>query len=380
MKRLVASRGLWLALALIPSLALATPARVGALLGNDLVEDDTDYFRFPSLAARYGRSAFLNVGGFQAGFVHGYNTFVGASYGTPVLYDDLARTSEALGRTLLRPIRLLSFVAAGKLSDGMSLGFALNPAFNITRSFPAVGTTGVITNSLSLDVEVIAGLSMYGGPMVSDTALAVSYHRFQQRSAGVTLNETKGLPSFALRHRSIWVGMFGETADLGLYAELARRDESFTQDEPFTSVAAINRWVAVAGIGPRFRPVAQVLIVPSVELSYVTVLGSVDTARFQSSNTTVPNLRLSVEGAPFSWLFVRAGILRRFSVRTDKPTTGSQTDTTSEGFSWSTGAGLLFGAFQLDATISQALLTNGPSFIGGGSPGLFGSLSLRYTY
>lgn len=380
MKRLVASRGLWLALTLIPSLALATPARMASLLGNDLVEDDTDYFRFPALAARYGRSAFLNVGGFQAGFVHGYNTFVGASYGTPVLYDDLSRTQEAISRPLLRPIRLLSFVAATKLGDGMSLGFALNPAFNIVRSFPAPGTVNVITNMLSLDVEAIAGLSMYGGPMVSDTALAVSYHRFQQRANGETLNETKVAPSFALRHRSIWLGTFGETTDLGLYAELARRDESFTQDQPFTSVASMNRWVAVAGIGPRFRPLQQVLIIPSVELSYVTVMGSVDTARFQSSNTTVPNLRLSVEGAPFSWLFVRAGLLRRFSVRTDRPTSGSQIDTASEAFSWSTGAGVVFGSFQIDATLSQALLTQGPSFIGGGSPGLFGSLSLRYTY
>jgi hypothetical protein len=363
---------------LLSASALATPARQQALLGNNLFEDDQDSYLFPALAAWYGPSVSLHIGGGgpQAGLLFGEDWVWGVSYGTPIAYDDIARTDENLNRTLLRPSRLLTFLLARKLEDGGLLGFAVNPSFGITRSFPV---SGPIANALSFELELIAGYSVHREDMSSDTALAISYHRFQQRSAGVTTAETSHIPSLALRHRTIVSKALGEKVDLGVFGEVARREESFFQNEPFTSRASIARWVFNAGVGPRFRPLEMVTVAPLVELIYVNVAGGVDTAGLEFSRLTFPSFRMAAEITPFPWLVVRGGIARRFDVVVARPQTGGETDSTSDGFVFSTGAGVRFDRLVLDATLSTALLLQGPSVIGGGSPGLFGSLSLRYA-
>lgn len=369
-------------LALAPA-AGATPARVAALLGNALFEDDTNSDLYPSLAARYGRSASLHLTGgtgTRAGLLYGGDRWlVGASYGTPPAYDDLARIGEELGRPIMRPTRLLNVLVVRKLEDDSAFAFALNPAFGITRSFP-VGAP--ITNTLSLELEAIAGLTFAQRDVTTDMALALSYHRFQQRSDGATVAETAHVPSGAFRTRTFFRGALGPAGDLGIYGELARRDESFILRQPFTTRADLARWIAVAGMGPRFRPVEWATLAGSVELDYVLLTGGVDTAALSFSRWTAPSLQLAAEVSPppLSWLVVRGAVARRFSVTTDRPQAGGQTDLTSDSFTWATGAGLRVEHLEVDATISTNLLLDGPSFIGGGTPGLFGSLSVRYVY
>lgn len=358
--------------------AQATPARQQALLGNNLFEDELDSYLFPALAAWYGKSFSLTIGGGgpQAGFLLGNEMVWGVSYGTPIAYDDLARTDENLNRTLLRPSRLLTFLLAWKLDEGSLVGFAVNPSFGITRAFPTVGP---ISNTVSLELEVIAGYSVHRDDVSSDTALAVSYHRYQQRSAGITTSETGNIPSIAVRHRTILRRAFGDTVDFGVFGEVARRDESFIQNEPFTSRANIGRWVAAAGLGPRFRPIEQVTVGPLVELNYVNVAGQVDTSGLEFSRLTFPSFRVAAEVNPFPWLVIRGGISRRFDVVVSRPQAGGEVDSSSDFFTYATGAGVRIGRLELDATLSNALLLQGPAVIGGGAPGLFGSLSLRYA-
>ncbi|HEY8206102.1 MAG TPA: hypothetical protein VIG99_01385 [Myxococcaceae bacterium] len=368
-------------LILAASSAQATPARVAALLGNPLFEDDTDADRIPSVAGRYGRSVFLHLtggAGTQAGLIYGGDHWlVGATYGTPAAYDDLAAIGAELGRALLRPTRLVNVQLVRRLDEESSVGFAINPAFGYTRAFPIAGP---ITNTFSLELEAIASYSFSSKDLTSDLALSLSYHRFQQRSDGATVAETTHVPSAALRDRTFFRGAFGPTGDLGVYGELARREEGFTQNDPFTSRASLSRYVLVAGAGPRFRPVEWVTLAGAVELDYVLLTGAVDTAGLSFTRTVFPSLQLAAEVSPLSWLVFRGAVARRFSWVTDRPQAGGQTDTTSDAFTWATGAGLRWERLEVDVTVSTALLLNGPAFIGGSAPGLFGSLSLRYPF
>jgi hypothetical protein len=369
-------------LILVASAAQATPSRVASLLGNPLFEDDTDADLYPSVTGRYGRSAFLHLAGggaaTQAGLVYGGDRWlVGATYGAPPAYDDLAAIGAELGRSIFRPTRLVNLQLVRRLDDESAVGFALNPAFGYTRNFP---TGGPITNSLSLELEAIASYSISSKDLANDVAVALSYHRFQQRSDGVTLTETGQLPSAALRDRAILRNAFGPAGDLGFYGELARRDESFTQHEPFTSRAALARYVFMAGVGPRVRPVEWATLAASLELDYELLTGSVDDDGLSFARTTLPSLQLAAEITPLSWLVLRGAVARRFNFLTERPQTGGLFDVTSDSFTWATGLGVRWEHLEVDATLSTALLLNGPSFIGGSAPGLFGSLSVRYPF
>ena len=111
-------------LILVASSAQATPARMAALLGNQLFEDDTDADTYPSVAGRYGRSVFLHLtggAGTQAGLLYGGDRWlVGATYGTPPAYDDLGAIGSELGRVLLRPSHLIN-VQLVRRRDGWSV-------------------------------------------------------------------------------------------------------------------------------------------------------------------------------------------------------------------------------------------------------------------
>lgn len=380
--RFSARRGLVLwGLCLAASSAQATPARMAALLGNNLFEDDTDADRIPSVTGRYGRSVYLHLtggAGTQAGLVYGGDRWlVAATYGTPPAYDDLNRIGAELGRAILQPTRLVNVQLIRRLDETSSVGFALNPAFAITRTFPVGGPIG---NTFSLELEAIGSYSLATNDMTTDVALALSYHRFQQRSDGVTLSETGHVPSVALRERTFFRNAFATGADFGVYGELARRDESFIQHEPFTSRVSLARYVLAAGAGPRFRPVEWATLAGALELNYDLLTGSVDTAGLSFSRVLFPSLQLGAEVAPLKWLLLRGAVARRFAVTTLRPQTGGQTDSTSDSFSWATGVGVRAANLEVDATISNDLLLDGPAFIGGTSPGMFGSLSIRYPF
>jgi hypothetical protein len=367
--------------ALYATASFATPARTAAMENHTLVEDDTDLFLFPGLTGHYGRAASLHVGagGPQGGIIYGAEGGwqFGLFHGSRVGYNDLAQTSNTLGLGFLQPNRLPSFFAGKKSGDDL-IGFGINPGFNLTRVLGPTNTNNGANYDLAFDIEGIFGFGTRNESVHSDTAIALSYHRFIQRVSPDVVADTPVFPSIAVRHRTFWLGKDG--LDWGVYGEAARRDESYVQMQPFRSEAFMSRWVFAGGIGPRFRPSELISVAASLEMSFTTAGGRVDTTRFGGSTLAAPGFKVSVEAAPLKWLFLRAGATKRYVFNFSRPAAGGQMDTSADSFSWSTGAGVVSGNFEVDATISNALLTNGPSFIGGGAPGLFGGLSARIRY
>ena len=103
-------------------------------------------------------------------------------------------------------------------------------------------------------------------------------------------------------------------------------------------------------------------------------LGAADT----KVGLAVPTLEFAVEWEALEWLHLRSAIKGGYgfqfagNANDDKPK--------FEQMVFSTGLGFLLGPFTMDATIQYALWHSGPDFISGAAPGLFGSVSLAYTY
>ena len=49
-------------------------------------------------------------------------------------------------------------------------------------------------------------------------------------------------------------------------------------------------------------------------------------------------------------------------------------------FNWSAGIGFKLSSFEIDATLSQQLILEGPDMIGGTAPGFLGMLSAAYSW
>ena len=138
--------------------------------------------------------------------------------------------------------------------------------------------------------------------------------------------------------------------------------------------------VAMLGFGPRLRPHQIVTVGGTFEIDYTLLMGSVDTANFLFQRVAVPVIQIATEITPWRWLVLRGGLIRRFDFTVNKPATGGQTDGSTDSFDIRTGAGVRIEKLEIDSVISIPLLLQGPNFIGGGSPGLFGNLSVRYPF
>jgi hypothetical protein len=368
-------------LALLPGLALATPARMQSLLGNQLFEDDTDLFLYSALTAKYNRSVLLHIGtaGPIAGFIHGGKEGgwqLGAFHNSTVAYDDLAHTASTLGVNLIPAQRIVSFFAGKALDEHHMIGFAINPAFGFRRTVPVGGN---LQYQLAMDIEGIFGYSSHYDFRHSDTAVAVSYHRYVQRANPNLIADTPVAPSFALRHRTIWLGEDG--IDFGLFGEIARRDEDYNVSFPVLQRTSLERWFAMVGLGPRIRMFDNMLMIaPAVEMVVDSSGGRTPTTGFSNTLVTLPRFRAGAEFMPLEWLVMRAGVSKTYALTLTRSGVGGQNENIGSGFTWSTGLGVRKGGLQVDATISNAILLNGPAFIGGGAPGLFGALSARYSY
>jgi len=92
----------------------------------------------------------------------------------------------------------------------------------------------------------------------------------------------------------------------------------------------------------------------------------------------VPTLEFAVEWLALEWLHLRSSIKGGYGIQF----AGGPNDNTPkyEQMVFATGIGFLLGPFTADATIQYALWRNGPDFISGAAPGLFGSVSLAYQY
>lgn len=103
-----------------------------------------------------------------------------------------------------------------------------------------------------------------------------------------------------------------------------------------------------------------------------------------NTNTTLPGIYLGVESSIADWLTGRIGAAQVFqSVTMEQSARGisdqSSTSYTTE-FKMTFGLGIHFGNFQLDASINEGLLFDGPNILSGTNEPLANRLSITYNF
>ena len=121
---------------------------------------------------------------------------------------------------------------------------------------------------------------------------------------------------------------------------------------------------------------------------FLGVLGGIDFQFLQigdadaQAGLAVPTLEIAVEWFALSWLRVRTAIKGGYGIQiagAKDPVSDDDINPKFEHMTFSSGIGLVFGPFTMDAVLQYNLWHNGPNFLGGGA-GLFGALTLAYNY
>lgn len=92
----------------------------------------------------------------------------------------------------------------------------------------------------------------------------------------------------------------------------------------------------------------------------------------------IPTLEIGVEWESLEWLHLRTALKGGYGFQIAGH--GGDDHPKFEQMVFSSGLGFLLGPFTLDATIQYSLWRNGPDFVSGAAPGLFGSVSLAFNY
>lgn len=386
-----------LAAALISGTAEATTARKAAVLGNFLVDDDTDVFLWPGVLPLYANGIFLDIettgldgnGGFIAekgivfgAFFHRPEPFLSGA-GIPSDFQEI----DALytGIDLDEPFDLFHILLGFPIGDWHAFGLGISFAHSLNMD----DVDGVDTGERELSTGIVLGFtSGLNGRIQNDLGLEMRFNYFEEIDADSQLYKSKPIPSFTLVDRLLIrkPGFFSWGFDF----MFSRRDYSV---DVGTYEGQASRYILGLMMGPRLSFADRILVAASLEILYDAYGGDMvpavglDEPMGWQHNFVTPGFNLATEITVLKWLFVRAAFDYTYLIGlydiTDHPDpmvpdTTSMTD--NHRFLWSVGLGLRFKGIGVDAVISAPLFTDGPEFIGGRSPGLFSMVSFSYIF
>jgi hypothetical protein len=380
------SLSLAVALGAVASPAAADEGRSEALVGNPLVRDDVDIIDFPGLLTTYGNLVFLsvreNATTGDVGAVVGRRFAYGVWIHRTPRFDDLATTDE-----LFDSFDLPETYHLADLYFGMDNGFGVRLSFSAglrAEDDEAVDTGDLVsTGGTTMGVDLQLGYSLDRRSYHGDNAVGLTMSYFSVVDEGVTTYETGWAPSFFIRHRSVanprrllsWV------FDL----QVARRAYTATAEGATNAEGAFGRWVTSLVGGPRLTLPGGLTVWVGAQLAYENLAGEVDGTEQPTLHAFGPGAVASAELVAWDILSVRAGVRYDFFwAETSTPETTLESATgeqeLGQRFQWSIGLGVELSGFRLDGTISHELIFGGPSAIGGGTPGLAGTVSAAYAW
>jgi hypothetical protein len=382
----------WLAAALLPVAAHATTGRAVALRSQFSIPDDTDVFRFPSVAPQHGDRATLDftpsAEDGNAGVLWGRDLTLGLYFNRPPPFDDLAEIDAIYAGVDAPPMRpLLDLIVAGRLGEHNALGLSLAPSLGLDTTDVDVvgdGRGRLSTGSQAFALDAALGWSYLGEALSNDLSFALTFNSLSQQDAGETVAQTAGTPSFALRDRTIW----SARQDRALGAELLLARRAYDVDQPQPSIEGrYGRTLVQLDAGPRFVFARRVTMAAALRFTFEKLSGTIDGQGGRPGTLGVgfPGAVGAVEARVTGHWFLRAGAdyLFRYTLVQGEALNGldaPQTRTTRSTFSWSLGLGYDRAGFTVDALLASDLVLNGPNFVGGTAPGLFASLSGAYRW
>ncbi len=404
MKRatMLAAGAIALAVLLASSGAWATSARKASVLGNFLVEDDTDIFLWPGVMPLYTNGIFLDVevtqfdgnGGFLAekgvvfgAFFHRPEPFLRGA-GIPSDFQEI----EALyaGVDMNDPFKLFDLMLAFPIGDWHAFGLGVSFAHSLdVNEIDGDIQTGERTMAASLTLGFSSGI---GGRIQNDLGLEVRFNYFKEIGPDPVsgnpeqLYKGKPIPCFTVVDR-LTIRKEGFFA-WGLDFMISRRDYSA---EVGTADGSASRYVVGFQTGPRLTFIDRILVAASLQVLYDAYGGEMqpavglDEPMGWQHNFAVPGFNLATEITVFKWMHLRASFDYTYMLSlyelSDHPVSPDESNrTASQQFLWSVGLGIRHKGIGLDAVFSAPLFHDGPDFVGGRSPGMFSMVSLSYVF
>jgi len=403
----LASVSLALLVALVASPTRASEARAEAL-GSPMVEDDTDIVDFPGMLSAYSDMVFLNLrppmpdmdGELDAeqmdgslGVAFGRDVSLGVWLHRKSRWNDLEDTAELFEFSTPMPTTYdlldVFFGIAGGFGARLSFAAGLESSERFNEDGKVVSTGAT---SFASDIQL--GYSFDVDGYHGDLGAGLTFSWFEILESGYAKYQSRGVPSFLFRHRSL----FGPRRDLSGVIDLllTRRAHAVTtaaEDKNDIVEGDFGRWYTELTAGPRVRLPGNVTLWFGTRFFLEDISGKIGRQDQPTLRTYgAPSVVGSLEVLLWDLLTLRAGanydVYWSISI-VDAPY-GTDTDDVDgiyagqqemgQRFRWSTGLGLTLGGFQIDATIARNLYFEGPQFIGGGAPGFLGTLSAAYMW
>lgn len=366
----------------------ATVARLAGMAGNPIIEDDWDIIDYPGLITRYGDAAFLTVqpnpATGSAGVLVGRETAFGLWVHRTPRFDDIADTDTLFDSFSLSEVHHLFDLMLGT-DAGFGLRLSMSAGLDVDDQYSVVEGALVSSGDTSVGLDLQAGYSfdLHGAtPYHGDFAVGLTMSYFEVVALGQTQYGTGWIPSFLLRHRSV----FDPSADVSWVLDLMLTRRAYTATaEGATAVDGdFGRWITYVAVGPRVRLPANVTLWLAGRVSLEQLGGEVD-GQSQASLMGIgfPGVVASVEVLLWEMLAIRAGVDYQVNItQSESPADDPRTAERDLGhrFAWSTGLGLTLGRFQIDGTVTQQFYFNGPQILGGNDPGFLGLISAAYAW
>jgi len=380
--------------------SFASTARLGALAEHPLVADELDVIDFPGLLGEHGNQARLEISTVADGSVDGslvalfgHEVVLGAWIHRPDEWRDLDKyetlfaTDEVLGEDgLLPPIQDIADLFLG-FGNGFGVRVTTAAGLRSTEVYDREGAL-VSTGATAFAIGAQLGYSLRLDGYHADFGAGLSFSPFWVEREGARLYDGGTVPSWLVRHRSV----LGPRRDLAAVVDLSLSRRAYTitaagSTEYPAEDGGFGRWLFDLTVGPR-------LALPFEATAWLGLGLAVEHLAGRIAGTTQPTLiglslpcaAGALEAPLHDLIVLRVGARYELAYatallpRSDEPALGlagapAGEQELGQAFTWSTGLGLTLAAFRVDATVEQSLLLDGPDFIGGREPGLFGRLS-----
>jgi hypothetical protein len=369
----------------------ASEARVNSLCNNPMVLDMNDVVELPGLLTAYGNSAFLNVYPVSpygnAGAFFGEDYVFGMWIHRTDAWRDLDVTDSLFAELDLPTVYDLFDLYFGAKS-GFGLRLSLSSGLDTLDSQTEADDDALYSDgSSAFAVDLAPGYTFEGERYHGDFGAGLTFSYYGVAIDGEEAYTTMWVPSFLIRHRSIFGARDAATAWV-LDLRITRRAYTAQTKGDNDDSGTFGNWNAYAIFGPRLQMADDFTIWLGVRLGFSHMTGEI-TGDKQDMNASLsfPGVLMSGELRLWDVLFVRAGVNysnywafygQRDSNNDDEY--ASMTRRMGQSFAWSTGLGVALGPFQIDGTVEQQLYFNGPQFLGGNDPGFLGMISATYAW
>jgi len=380
---------LFAGIAFSSSMAAASESRMNSLSNNPMVQDMTDVADFPGLLPMYTNSGFVTVkptvpDGNTGVFV-GDKIIIGAWILREPRFNDIETTEAVFDFDNSLNITLPQTYNIADVFLGLRNGFGIRASVGAgLESVDDLDGATESSGSSAFLVEVVPGFTMQRGRYQGDFGFGVSLSHYRISIGGDSVYTGGNVPSVLLRHRST-LGNFTEPLNWVMDLLVTRR--AYTQRHtPTDDSAWVSDWLSSIVLGPRFNLPANFTVNTGLKGQFDTRGGKLEGDKTpRRFGIAAPGIVLSAELYIREVFAIRAGV--DYSVYwgttriydTDNEAVG-RVRVMGQYFNWSAGIGFKLGSFEIDGTLSQQLILDGPDMVGGTAPGFLGMLSAGYSW